>query len=147
MDLRVKFSVANSISNLQRFVSVCNWNLLQTYIKYILDLLLIRYHTIPYHTPYHTIPYHTIPYHTIPYHTIPYHTICIPYYTIPYYYTIAYLEHTIISKSRYYKERQVDRKKRQAIRWWFVSIRHGRHVLSQCPKQKQSPPGNIKNWY
>ena len=41
-------------------------------------------------------------------------------------------------------ERQVDRKKRKAIRWWFVSIRHGRHVLSQCPKQRHSPPGNIK---
>ena len=49
------------------------------------------------------------------------------------------------AKSRYYKERQVDRKKRKAIRWWFVSIRHGRHVLSQCPKQRHSPPGNIKN--
>ena len=49
-----------------------------------------------------------------------------------------------LSKSGYYKERQVDRKKRQAIRRWFVSIRHGRHVLSQCPKQRQSPPGNIK---
>ena len=49
-----------------------------------------------------------------------------------------------IPKSRYYKERQVDREKRKAIRRWFVSIRHGRHVLSQCPKQRQSPPGNIK---
>ena len=29
----------------------------------------------------------------------------------------------------------------------FVSIRHGRHVLSQCPKQRHSPPGNIKKWY
>ena len=44
------------------------------------------------------------------------------------------------SKSRYYKERNVQSKKRQAIRRWFVSIRHGRHVLSQCPKQKHFPP-------
>ena len=43
-------------------------------------------------------------------------------------------------KSRYYKERNVQSKKRQAIRRWFVSIRHGRHVLSQCPKQKHFPP-------
>ena len=62
MDLRVKFSVANSISNLQQFVSVCK-------------SIAIRYHSIPYTIPHHTIPYHTIPYHTIPYHTIPYHTI------------------------------------------------------------------------
>ena len=55
-----------------------------------------------------------------------------------------FLRLTPIPKSRYYKEKQVDRKKRKAIRWWFVSIRHGRHVLSQCPKQRQSPPGNIK---
>ena len=48
------------------------------------------------------------------------------------------------AKSRYYKERNVQSKKRQAIRRWFVSIRHGRHVLSQCPKQRHSPPGNIK---
>ena len=48
------------------------------------------------------------------------------------------------AQSRYYKERQVDRKKRKAIRWLFVSIRHGHHVLSQCPKQRHSPPGNIK---
>ena len=41
---------------------------------------------------------------------------------------------------RVYKERQVDRKKCQAIRWWFVSIRHGRHVLSQCPKERHFPP-------
>ena len=54
---------------------------------------------------------------------------------------------TILPKSRYYKERQVDRKKCQAIRRWFVSIRHGRHVLSQCPKERQSPRGNIKKWY
>ena len=47
---------------------------------------------------------------------------------------------TVMSKSRYYKERQVDRK---SVRR-FVSIRHGRHVLSQCPKQRQSPSGNIK---
>ena len=53
---------------------------------------------------------------------------------------------TLKAKSRDYKERQVDRKKRKAIRRWFVSIRHGRHVLSQCPKQRQSPPGNIKKW-
>ena len=56
-----------------------------------------------------------------------------------------------IAKSRYYKERQVDRKKRKAIRWWFVSIRHGHHVLSQCPKQtkqRHSPPPEIlKNAY
>ena len=25
-----------------------------------------------------------------------------------------------------------------------TQIRHGRHVLSQCPKQRHSPPGNIK---
>ena len=31
---------------------------------------------------------------------------------------------SVVAKSRYYKERQVDRKKRKAIRWWFVSIRH-----------------------
>ena len=43
-------------------------------------------------------------------------------------------------------KRQVDRKKRKAIRWWFVSIRHGRHVLSQCPEQRHSPPGNIKKY-
>ena len=49
-----------------------------------------------------------------------------------------------IPKNRDYKERQVDRKKRKAIRPCFVSVRHGRHVLSQCPKQRQSPPGNIK---
>ena len=46
----------------------------------------------------------------------------------------------VMSKSRYYKERNVQSKKRQAIRRWFVSIRHGRHVLSQCPKQKHFPP-------
>ena len=56
------------------------------------------------------------------------------------------LWYNIKPKSRYYKEKQVDRKKRKAIRWWFVSIRHGRHVLSQCPKQRHSPPGNIKKW-
>ena len=44
------------------------------------------------------------------------------------------------SKSRYYKQRNVQSKKRQAICRWFVSIRHGRHVLSQCPKQKHFPP-------
>ena len=44
------------------------------------------------------------------------------------------------SKSRYYKERNVQSKKRKAIRRWFVSIRHGRHVLSQCPKQRHFPP-------
>ena len=49
-----------------------------------------------------------------------------------------------MAKSRFYKERQVDRKKRKAIRWWFVSIRHGRHVLSQCPNRDIHPPGNIK---
>ena len=43
-------------------------------------------------------------------------------------------------KSRYYKERNIQSKKRKAIRWWFVSIRHGRHVLSQCPKQRPFPP-------
>ena len=43
-------------------------------------------------------------------------------------------------KSRYYKERNVQSKKRKAIRRWFVSIRHGRHVLSQCPKQRHFPP-------
>ena len=43
-------------------------------------------------------------------------------------------------KSRYYKERNVQSKKRQAIRRWFVSIRHGRHVLSQCPKQRHFSP-------
>ena len=47
---------------------------------------------------------------------------------------------TALSKSRYYKERNVQSKKRQVIRRWFVSIRHGRHVLSQCPKQKHFPP-------
>ena len=57
----------------------------------------------------------------------------------------VYFRLTSVSKSRYYKERQVDRKKRQAIRWWFVSIRHGRHVLSQCPKQRHSPPEILKN--
>ena len=50
----------------------------------------------------------------------------------------------ILSKSRYYKEGNVQSKKCQANRRWFVSIRHGRHVLSQCPKQRHSPPGNIK---
>ena len=45
-----------------------------------------------------------------------------------------------ISKSRYYKEGNVQSKKCQAIRRWFVSIRHGRHVLSQCPKEKHFPP-------
>ena len=43
-------------------------------------------------------------------------------------------------KSRYYKERNVQSKRRQAIRRWFVSIRHGRHVLSQCPKERHFPP-------
>ena len=28
----------------------------------------------------------------------------------------------------------------------LCGIGHGRHVLSQCPKQRQSPPGNIKKW-
>ena len=56
------------------------------------------------------------------------------------------LSYSLSSKSRYYKERQLDRKKRKAIRRRFVSIRHGRHVLSQCPKQRQSPRGNIKKW-
>ena len=42
--------------------------------------------------------------------------------------------------SRYYqKERNVQSKKRKAIRRWFVSIRHGRHVLSQSPKQVFPP--------
>ena len=44
------------------------------------------------------------------------------------------------AKSRYYKERNVQSKKRKAIRRWFVSIRHGRHVLSQCLKQRYFPP-------
>ena len=47
---------------------------------------------------------------------------------------------TALPKSRYYKERNVQSKKRQAIRRWFVSIRHGRHVLSQCPKERHFPP-------
>ena len=46
----------------------------------------------------------------------------------------------IVSTLWYYKERNVQSKKRKAIRRWFVSIRHGRHVLSQCPKQKHFPP-------
>ena len=46
---------------------------------------------------------------------------------------------TVLTKSRYYKERNVQSKKRKAIRRWFVSIRHGRHVLSQCPKQRHFP--------
>ena len=31
-------------------------------------------------------------------------------------------------------------------RIWKLVVRalHGRHVLSQCPKQRHSPPGNIK---
>ena len=45
-----------------------------------------------------------------------------------------------VAKSRYYKEGNVQSKKRQAIRRWFVSIRHGRHVLSQCPKERHFPP-------
>ena len=53
---------------------------------------------------------------------------------------------SIEPKSRYYKERNVQSKKRQAIRRWFVSIRHGRHVLSQCPKQRHSPPGISKHF-
>ena len=53
--------------------------------------------------------------------------------------SIPKLGSSSVPKSRYYKERQVDRKKRKAIRWWFVSIRDGRHVLSQCPKQRHSP--------
>ena len=73
MDLRVKFPVANSISKLQRFVSMCKSvaNLHQIYIRSVTDPL-----------PYHTILYHTIHMHTIPYHN-----------------TIAYLEHTIIYHS------------------------------------------------
>ena len=47
----------------------------------------------------------------------------------------------VTSKSRDYKERQVDRKKRKV----FVTAAHGRHVLSQFPKQRKSPPGNIQN--
>ena len=46
----------------------------------------------------------------------------------------------VTPKSRYYKEGNVQSKKCQAIRRWFVSIRHGRHVLSQCPKEKHFPP-------
>ena len=46
----------------------------------------------------------------------------------------------IEAKSRYYKEGNVQSKKCQSIRRWFVSIRHGRHVLSQCPKEKHFPP-------
>ena len=53
--------------------------------------------------------------------------------------TQAIIRDKLQPKSRYYKERQVDRKKRQAIRWWFVSIRHGRHLLSQCPKERHFP--------
>ena len=49
------------------------------------------------------------------------------------------IQHWTMSKSRYYKERNVQSKKRKAIRRWFVSIRHGRHVLSQCPKQRPPP--------
>ena len=43
-----------------------------------------------------------------------------------------------MSKSRDCKERQVDRKKRKAIR------QHS--SWAPCPKQRQSPPGNIKKW-
>ena len=52
----------------------------------------------------------------------------------------VYYACSLSAKSRYYKEGNVQSKKRQAIRRWFVSIRHGRHVLSQCPKQKHFPP-------
>ena len=38
------------------------------------------------------------------------------------------------------KREMFSQKKRKAIRRWFVSIRHRRHVLSQCPKQKYFPP-------
>ena len=53
---------------------------------------------------------------------------------------LNFLYNELTPKSRNYKERNVQSKKRKAIRRWFVSIRHGRHVLSQCPKQKHFPP-------
>ena len=59
---------------------------------------------------------------------------------ICFYISLVFCCPSVSSKSRYYKERQVDRKKRKAIRRWFVMIRHGRHVLSQCPKQRHIPP-------
>ena len=37
-------------------------------------------------------------------------------------------------------KREMFSQKCQAIRRWFVSIRHGRHVLSQCPKERHFPP-------
>ena len=76
MDLLVKFFVANSISNLQRFVSVFKSvaNLHQIYIRSVTDPL-----------PYHTIPYHTIPYHTVSYRTVPrYRGTTVPHRTVPY---------------------------------------------------------------
>ena len=49
------------------------------------------------------------------------------------------------SKSRNYKERNVQSKKRKVIRSVIRQhssvIRHGRHVVSQCPKQGYFPPG------
>ena len=62
------------------------------------------------------------------------------------------LNKTPRSKSRNYKERNVQSKKRKVIRSVIRQhssvfcqhssvIRHGRHVVSQCPKQRYFPPG------
>ena len=76
MDLLVKFFVANSISNMQRFVSVCKSaaNLHQIYIRSVTDPL--PYHTVPYPTvPYHTMPCHAMLCHAMPCHAMPCHAM------------------------------------------------------------------------
>ena len=49
----------------------------------------------------------------------------------------------MLAKSKNYKERNVQSKKREVFvsdSSAFVSDSSGRHVVSQCPKQKYFPP-------
>ena len=51
----------------------------------------------------------------------------------------------VTSKSRYYKERNVQSKKRKAIRRLFVSIRHGAMFLASALTEA-FPPGVSKHF-
>ena len=52
----------------------------------------------------------------------------------------------IVSKSSIKRETG-EREIPQGVRHCAFGTAHGRHVPSQCPKQRKSPPGNIKNGY
>ena len=61
-------------------------------------------------------------------------------YNVSFFYMTTTHGRAVIPKSRYYKERNVQSKKRQAIRRWFVSIRHGRcHSDMDAPVVCVSP--------